>query len=120
MALSVYARRKVWARDKGVCAGCGCDTGLMERIARRLRYPLEDKAAFELLLRAWGLKVYVWAWVVPNLWEADHVVPLAEGGTHALENYRTLCVPCHKAETKALAGRRAAQRRQHRAPELPL
>jgi len=112
MALSQFARRKVWERDKGVCAGCGCDTGLMERIARRLRHPLEDKDGFLLLLTAWGLKPYPWGWVVPNLWEADHVVPLVEGGGHGLENYRTLCVPCHRAETKALAGRRAQRRKE--------
>lgn len=44
-------------------------------------------------------------------WDADHIVPVIEGGgLCGLENYRTLCHPCHKAATKALAGRRAEQR----------
>ena len=29
-------------------------------------------------------------------WEHDHIVPLKDGGSHALENMQTLCVPCHK------------------------
>lgn len=42
-------------------------------------------------------------------WEADHVEPVAEGGGGCgLAGYRTLCLPCHKAETAALAARRAA------------
>ena len=48
-----------------------------------------------------------------SLWEADHIVPVSEGGgACGLENFRTLCVPCHKAETKALAARRAKARKQ--------
>ena len=45
-------------------------------------------------------------------WEADHIVPVVEGGgSCGLENIRTLCIPCHRRETAALAGRRAARRR---------
>lgn len=32
------------------------------------------------------------------------------GGQCSLKNYRTLCVPCHAATTKRLAGERAAER----------
>ncbi|TXH49477.1 MAG: hypothetical protein E6Q97_22670 [Desulfurellales bacterium] len=43
-----------------------------------------------------------------NAWEADHIVPVCEGGGLAeLDNYRTLCVWCHKQETRNLAKRRA-------------
>lgn len=46
-----------------------------------------------------------------QLWEADHIVPVVEGGGECgLDNYRTLCIPCHKKETKALAARLAAKR----------
>lgn len=48
-----------------------------------------------------------------SLWQADHVVPVSEGGgASGLDNYRTLCLPCHKAVTKELASRLAAARRQ--------
>jgi hypothetical protein len=47
------------------------------------------------------------AWKKPSdLWEAHHILPVAEGGTHAPENLRTLCHPCHKHVTKLLATRR--------------
>ena len=45
-------------------------------------------------------------------WEADHIHPLIEGGAHTIDNIRTLCIWCHKAETAKLAGRRAAEKRQ--------
>lgn len=54
-----------------------------------------------------------------SLWEADHIVPVVlGGGLCGLENYRTLCMPCHKIETKALAAHRAEERRKARAAEM--
>lgn len=47
-------------------------------------------------------------------WEADHTTPLCEGGYNVLSNIRTLCCPCHRAETRALSGRRAIARRAAR------
>lgn len=47
-----------------------------------------------------------------RLWEMDHRVPVVEGGGDCgLENLRTLCWACHRRETAALAGRRAAARK---------
>ncbi len=41
-------------------------------------------------------------------WQADHVVAVVEGGgLCGLENYRTLCTPCHKKATADLAARLA-------------
>jgi len=46
------------------------------------------------------------------LWEADHIVPVVEGGGECgIDNYRTLCIACHRAETAKLAARRAEKRR---------
>lgn len=44
-------------------------------------------------------------------WDADHEVPLEDGGEHALSNLRCRCVPCHTAKTAREARARAAQRR---------
>lgn len=45
-------------------------------------------------------------------WEADHIVPVAEGGGQCgPENYRTLCYRCHAEETKKLRARLAAKRK---------
>lgn len=47
-----------------------------------------------------------------TLWEADHIVPVVEGGGKCgLENLRTLCRRCHNQATRELAARRAALRR---------
>jgi 5-methylcytosine-specific restriction protein A len=41
-------------------------------------------------------------------WEADHIVPVVEGGDSNLENIRTLCIKCHRRETAELRKRRDA------------
>jgi len=41
-----------------------------------------------------------------QFWQADHINPVAEGGGECgLENYRTLCVPCHRDVTRQLMSR---------------
>lgn len=48
--------------------------------------------------------------------EYDHIQPMCEGGITVLANVRTICVPCHRAETKALSARRAKARRDAALP----
>ncbi len=95
--------RLFW-RDRGVCAICGYPTHELEQLVRSKRW------RFDLAPRFWG----PWWSAIYNhcsLSEADHIVPVVEGGgCCGLSNYRTLCVPCHKAETAALAARRARAR----------
>ena len=46
-----------------------------------------------------------------QFWEADHIKAVAEGGGECgLENYRTLCTPCHRSVTKKLRIRLNKQR----------
>ena len=41
-----------------------------------------------------------------TLWEADHILPVAEGGGECdLENIRTLCLICHRKQTRELRSR---------------
>jgi 5-methylcytosine-specific restriction protein A len=92
-----YVREQVFARDRGMCASCGVDT-MAE--ARRLRYARGARRAE--LLRFWGLK----AGTRKSLWDADHIVPVAEGGGECdLENIRTLCLRCHRVATMRLRER---------------
>ena len=46
-----------------------------------------------------------------DFWEADHVVAVAEGGGESdLQNFQTLCVPCHakKKERSKIEKRKEA------------
>lgn len=99
-----YLREQVFGRDRGVCAACGVDTEALRKDKRKLDY-----AARRQFEKDWGLR--------RNLWDADHIVPVAEGGGECdLSNMRTLCLPCHRAATAELR-RRLTQR--HTANDLP-
>lgn len=55
-------------------------------------------------------------WRGVRYWEADHEIPLADGGEHSKGNLRCRCGACHKAKTTREARERARRRRQRRAP----
>ena len=93
-----YGRDLVFARDHGVCALCGTDTvkawGQLRRSRGRAR---------EQLLDMWGLASIR---ARRSLWDADHILPVAEGGGQCdLDNLRTLCLPCHREVTADLRER---------------
>lgn len=95
-----YLREQVLLRDRGVCAACGVDTVAAWRELKRSRGTHRLR-----LLEKWGLKKLN----RKTLWDADHIVPVIEGGGECdLENIRTLCVACHRQETKRLRVRRAS------------
>jgi len=56
----------------------------------------------------------------PDATEADHVIPVAEGGSNGLENGRAACTPCHreKSRSESLRGQERRLRRL-RLPEEP-
>src|SRR3954471_14940499 len=92
-----YLREKVFERDRGICAGCGLDT---VAAARKLRVSRGEGRA--ILLSYWGLRTRS----RKSLWDADHIVPVIEGGGECdLANIRTLCLHCHRATTAALRRR---------------
>ena len=89
-----YLREQVLKRDVGVCAKCGTDTVALRRDMRRL-----DFAARRKFLKEWGLSERT----RKSLWDADHIVPVAEGGGQCdLANMRTLCLKCHRNATAEL------------------
>lgn len=89
-----YARQRVWERDRGRCASCGLADG-------DFHGPVKNAH-----LRAGNTMLSC-----PFLpWEADHIVPLIEGGDGTMENLRTLCRPCHVAETVKLRKRLSEKR----------
>jgi 5-methylcytosine-specific restriction endonuclease McrA len=90
-----YLREQVFARDRGVCAACGLDTEALRKDKRKLDW--RARREFE---RDWGGR--------RNLWDADHIVPVVEGGGECdLSNMRTLCLRCHRAATAELRKRRS-------------
>ncbi len=97
-----YLREQVQMRDRGVCAKCGVDTVALRRDMRRF-----DFAARRRFLKEWGLTERS----RKSLWDADHIVPVAEGGGQCdLANMRTLCLKCHREATTELRGRLAGRR----------
>jgi 5-methylcytosine-specific restriction enzyme A len=124
---SGWVRRLVAERDRGVCAVCGLDTRRLERIMGHLdrghyhrwggRHGAMPEEVRKRRRRRYAELIAAMrqrGWHDPtrrSLWDADHIVPVVEGGgACGLDNYQTLCVPCHKAATKALAARRARSR----------
>lgn len=92
-----YLREKVFERDKGVCAVCAADTTQLRKDMRKL-----DFAARRKFLKDWKLK----EGSRKSMWDADHIVPVAEGGGQCdLSNMRTLCLRCHREATSALRQR---------------
>lgn len=106
-------------RDKGVCALCGCDTEKLKRVLlcaeRAARHRYLGQQANRSLLVEMGFNL-----LTPHLWEADHIVQWADGGSNEPENIRTLCLPCHKQASREFAAQRAAIQRERKRDEMIL
>jgi hypothetical protein len=115
-----YVRHCVEKRDRAKCSRCGLDTLKLER-------------GIDQLLDAWKVRKVPdgtrWFSVrlvldeklisrVGPLWEAHHGVAVVEGGGECgLDGYETLCLWCHRDETRKLAGRRVSERRGDLQPD---
>jgi 5-methylcytosine-specific restriction enzyme A len=92
-----YLREQVFARDSGVCAVCGIHTEALRKEFRKLDYRSRRQFPKEWKLQEGWRR---------SLWDADHIVPVAEGGGECdLSNMRTLCLKCHRAATRELRRR---------------
>ena len=93
-----YLRDQVFSRDRGRCADCQIDTVAAYAALKRAR-----GAARAAGLRLYGMKSIASR---RSLWDADHIVPVAEGGGQCdLDNIRTLCLLCHREATSHLRNR---------------
>jgi 5-methylcytosine-specific restriction endonuclease McrA len=111
-------RQVVFKRDRGKCAGwppascskeCAVEVGYAEShvtVANR-RY-----------LRHGYRNIGRHYWKEIHAWDADHVIPLKDGGGFELENVVTLCAECHKRKTAQENSERARKRRPK--DQLPL
>lgn len=118
--LSISTTSQRWhveARDKGICAQCGCDTYKLERVMREyatnscLRQKMNDavygyrpgsQTIYDMLGIPRGRRSGRW-------WDMAHVVAIADGGgirpgmtsEEIMGNLKTLCLWCHREETRA-------------------
>ena len=93
-----YLRDQVLARDRGICVTCGIDTIAAYNALKRARGPARIAG-----LRLYGMKSIT---TRRSLWDADHILPVAEGGGQCdLDNLRTLCLLCHREATAQLRQR---------------
>ena len=109
-----YLREVVQQRDKGICAECGRDCEALYCELRNIQKTKDYRACREAiaLLNQEGFSLDGYSIQRGRLWQADHIVPVAEGGGECgLDNIRTLCTPCHKKATAALRKRMAAAKR---------
>lgn len=131
LANPAFARRKTYERDHGVCATCGLDTEIVDEVLGYLQgctvngrdgkgyriapnwYGSDERRLWFREWREWffdatGIAVGSHG----HLWEADHILPVSEGGgSCGLENIQTLCIGCHREDTRKLHGRLANKRR---------
>ncbi len=103
-------RCRVFQRDKSVCAACGTDCEWVKqqyRIMRNARRENQEALwQFAVALGPYRSTGY-------EFWQADHIIPVSEGGgVCGLDNYRTLCLRCHKLDTALLAKRLAERKRK--------
>jgi 5-methylcytosine-specific restriction endonuclease McrA len=107
-----YAREQVFERDRGVCKSCKLDTEALRSLLYRVKAE-KGGAAYQGLLRYYEQKTGYSFELGTHAWEADHCLSVADGGgSCGLENLITLCVPCHRAKTKAWFRNRNKRRRR--------
>lgn len=107
-----YLRDQVFARDRGVCALCAADTVRIFAALKRSRGQAREQG-----LRLFGMSTIG---ARRSLWDADHVIPVAEGGGQCdLSNLRTLCLLCHREQTARLVKRLRDERTKNRKTGVP-
>lgn len=111
-----HARLLCYERDRGVCTLCKLDTVAFEKKARQRIKELKlglFRTSYVTLEHPMHGQVEVPVW--RDLWDADHIVPVSEGGgLCGLDNYRTLCLWCHKEVTREMHRRQRLLRQSIR------
>jgi len=116
-----YAASQVKKRDRGICAKCGVDTIKLRKDYWKIGGHTPWDKRKQMIAYAVRHQIPTGRQEGMRWWDMDHIVPVIEGGgSCGLDNLRTLCIPCHKTETSALAARRAADRRDQESGQLRL
>lgn len=112
--------RVAYIRDRGICQLCGIDANRILSLLMRLHsgppgvlsgylHHLQQLGFFSkhprVACNGFALLQSL------QLMQADHIIPVCEGGgLCTVDNYRTVCVPCHKRITRELNQKRARQK----------
>lgn len=98
-----YLRQFIYDRDLGICELCKIDTRYIRiEIENRRRQSSIQNDNSEYLIFLKSLNVTEKE-AFRSLWHADHILPVSQGGGESgLDNFRTLCIKCHKLETRKL------------------
>lgn len=96
---------------------CACAMRAHERARATARFPLQARmqALLESHYSTLGdrIKRMLNDPKAGDFWEADHVVAVAEGGGESdLQNFQTLCVPCHAKKSRAQKERSKTEKRK--------
>lgn len=103
-------RYAVQRRDRGVCARCGCDTERLKNTLKKLGCDCRRDVAAQLGIphgRRNG-----------DLWDMAHIRAVSEGGgivpgmtaEEIMGNLTTLCIWCHREDTRRLKRRARSER----------
>ena len=96
-----YIRDCLYKRDKGICAICSIDTKKIAKEALKLEN--DERKEY---LKEYRITMKRKIWIRKHgggLWDADHIIPVVNGGGQCgMDNLRTLCIKCHKEETKKI------------------
>jgi len=103
---SGHASFLIYKQEKGICQFCGIDVGYITEWLQKINFERWQGSwcnPSRLYYKDIPYRQQWGPWWTNNyqLWEADHIVAVKDGGgCCGLENYRLLCLRCHKERTK--------------------
>ncbi len=115
--IGYVVRKMLRERDGCVCALCGINASKKRDQFYAKRWDaMKRKERFDAIATAKKLGIppaFLKIRRMRSWWDADHIQPIVLGGGNCgLDNFRTLCVPCHIEVTNMLRAELARKRRQ--------
>eukprot|EP00930_Biecheleria_cincta_P023520 TRINITY_DN16982_c0_g1_i1.p1 TRINITY_DN16982_c0_g1~~TRINITY_DN16982_c0_g1_i1.p1 ORF type:complete len:1511 (-),score=233.62 TRINITY_DN16982_c0_g1_i1:373-4905(-) len=120
-------RRQLFELERGICQSCGIDChSVFQSLLTASPGPRRHACLSEVAPRIASNPILASRILEAQrvteglLWQADHIVPVWEGGGMCgVENLQSLCVACHAAKTSSEASQRANRRQTERKDASP-
>lgn len=116
-----YLRKFIYERDLGVCAICSIDTRYTKiELENAARDSMRESGQWywedhPLFLRACAKYKLTISESKKSLWQADHIIEVADGGGESdMANFQSLCISCHREKSAESRRKREAARRAAR------